>query len=121
VKKKSKKYHGNDLDDPSDQHLYAVYDHEEKKLFKFGLSNKPIGANGKCSRMEEQERAGNLWSNSIRYVARILIRVISGRRRGRAAEDDAVRKYAAKHGQLPRGNLNHIFLAKEERDKLEKT
>lgn len=119
MKKKEKKYHGNDLEDPSEQHLYAVYDHEERELFKFGISSKPIGTNGKCSRMEEQERAGNLWSNSIRYVARIIIRAIMGRRKGRAEEDDTLLKYQAKHGKLPRGNVDHTFLSEEERAKLE--
>ncbi|MEL7162745.1 MAG: hypothetical protein AAFN92_18445 [Bacteroidota bacterium] len=110
--------HGNDLNDPSDQHLYVIYDREERRIHKFGISNKKVGADGHCRRMRNQVNAGNRWSKIGRYVARILVKLIKGRRRARALEDDCIIKYRDKYGAYPRGNEDHQFLSEVERKKL---
>ncbi len=118
--RKKKKNHGNSLDSPKDQHLYVIYDHEEREVLKYGISDKPIDQNGKCQRMREQLADAVLFSNTLlRYAARILIWVIPGRRKGRAIEDDTIDKWRAKNdGAFPRGNKDHQYLSKKERAKL---
>lgn len=111
---KRKRKHGNKLDHDAEQHLYVIYDHKERTIFKFGVSKEPLDDDGKCSRMKKQVAEGNRWANMIRYVARVIIRSIQGRRKARSLEDDLVNKYQQKHGQLPRGNPDHKFLSDQE-------
>ena len=40
------KLHGNSRKSKKDCHLYAIYDTEENALFKYGISDKPIGKDG---------------------------------------------------------------------------
>lgn len=114
MKKRTKK-HGNRLDDDSDQHLYVIYDHKERTIFKFGISKAPIGDDNQCSRMKDQVTEGNRWADMLRYSARILIRIILGRRKARSAEDDFIKRYQDKNGHLPRGNPDHRFLSNDEK------
>jgi hypothetical protein len=46
--------HGNSLNNDKEHHLYAIHDRKEKDIFKYGISDKPIGEDGYSARMREQ-------------------------------------------------------------------
>lgn len=105
-----KTVHGNSNKSEDDRHLYVFYDHEERTIYKFGISKERIREeDDTCSRMRIQLGLFNSVANTLRYTVRILLRFLPGKTGGEAAEDDAIEKYQKKHGHLPRGNRKHRF------------
>ncbi|TXB63788.1 hypothetical protein [Phaeodactylibacter luteus] len=96
--------HGNSLDNEKEHHLYAIHDRKEKDIFKYGISDKPIGKDGYSSRMREQINFLNAAVGIIRYVGEILIKGIIGRKKARQLEDEHIKAYERKKGRKPRGN-----------------
>ena len=96
--------HGNSLDNNKEHHLYAIHDRKEKDIFKYGISDKPIGKDGYSSRMREQINFLNAAVGIIRYVGEILINGIIGRKKARQIEDEYIETYERKKGRKPRGN-----------------
>jgi len=39
-------FHGNSRQSTKEHHLYAIHDKEEADVFKYGISDKPIGEDG---------------------------------------------------------------------------
>ncbi|MEL6720658.1 MAG: hypothetical protein AAFP82_18280 [Bacteroidota bacterium] len=107
----AKDKHSNRLDNPNLHHLYFIYDFEEKEIYKFGISDKPVNTNNSSARLEEQIKLYNQVTGSPRFSGKILIKSIQGRRKARIKEDDLILKYEEKHGKRPRGNENHVFLS----------
>lgn len=60
-------FHGNSRDNPKAHHLYAIYDTEENDIFKYGISDKPIGEDGYSRRMREQVGYLNRAVGWLRY------------------------------------------------------
>ena len=102
--------HGNSIENDKKHHIYAIYDTEEDAIFKYGISDKPIAANGYSRRMTEQEDYLNRAVGWSRYIAVILIRDIDGRVQALAYEDDYIAAYRAQYGHNPRGNLTKSVL-----------
>ena len=98
------KVHGNSRQNDKHHHLYAIYDKEDNSLFKYGISDKPIGDDDYSARMREQVDYLNLAVGWLRYFAKILIRGISGRKEARRWEDEHIADYHSKYGTNPRGN-----------------
>ena len=96
--------HGNSRTNKKKHHLYHIFDQEEKDIFKYGISDKPIGQDGQSSRMREQVNYLNRAVGWLRYIAKILINGISGRIKARELENEYVDAYEKKHGRRPRGN-----------------
>ncbi|KGE86630.1 MAG: hypothetical protein ACE362_25035 [Phaeodactylibacter xiamenensis] len=96
--------HGNSLDNEKEHHLYAIHDRKEKDIFKYGISDKPIGKDGYSSRMREQINFLNAAVGIIRYVGEILIKGIIGRKKARQLEDEHIKAYERENGRKPRGN-----------------
>lgn len=115
-----KQPHGNDLDNPNDHVLYGVYDHEDRVLIKFGISEQKDVNNSKLpSRLLSQLITWNRVVGFIRFTGRVLIWMIPGRLKARRLEDDLVDKYTEKHGGQPRGNKNHPYLSAKRRAQAE--
>jgi hypothetical protein len=98
------KPHGNSNKNEREHHLYAIYDKEENDVFKYGISDKPIGSDGHSERMREQVDFLNLAVGWLRYFAEVLLRGLSPRPRARRIEDEYIDAYKAQHGRNPRGN-----------------
>ena len=96
--------HGNSLNNNKEHHLYAIHDRKEKDIFKYGISDKPIGNDGYSSRMREQINFLNAAVGFIRYVGEILINGIIGRKKALQLEDEHIKTYERKKGRKPRGN-----------------
>jgi hypothetical protein len=96
--------HGNSLDNEKEHHLYTIHDRKEKDIFKYGISDKPIGKDGYSSRMREQINFLNAAVGIIRYVGEILIKGIIGRKKARQLEDEHIEAYERENGRKPRGN-----------------
>ena len=97
--------HGNSRTNNKKHHLYQIYDQEEKDVFKYGISDKPIGKDGQSSRMREQVNYLNRAVGWLRYIAKILISGIAGRIKARELEDEHIDAYEKKKGRRPRGNV----------------
>lgn len=97
--------HGNSIQNDKKHHLYTIYDSEEDDVFKYGISDKPIAANGYSRRMTEQEDYLNRAVGWSRYKAIILIKEIDGRIEALELEQQHIDTYRAKNGRNPRGNV----------------
>ena len=97
--------HGNSFQNQSPHHLYAIYDLEENTIFKYGISDKPIGINSYSKRMSEQVDYLNRAVGWSRYFATVLIRDIDGREKALDIETHHIDNYRLEFGRNPRGNL----------------
>lgn len=100
------RFHGNSRKNDKDHHLYAIHDAEENDIFKYGISDKPIGEDGYSKRMRDQVDYLNRAVGWLRFFAEILIFGIRGRPKARQLEDEHIKAYKDKHGQNPRGNVD---------------
>lgn len=99
-------FHGNSKHNEKEHHLYAIYDKEDNDVFKYGISDKPIGEDEYSKRMHEQVDYLNRAVGWIRYFAEVLLRGIIGKAKARQLEDDYIDAYREQHGQNPRGNVH---------------
>lgn len=99
-----KRKHNNALDNDADHHLYEFFDKQENETFKYGISSDPIGPDGLSRRIRRQLDIFNLAAGWLRYLARILVTGIPGRKAAEELEDQYLDEFEKKHGKLPRGN-----------------
>lgn len=100
-------FHGNSKQNPNEHHLYALYDTEENDIFKYGISDKPIGKDGYSKRMREQVDFLNRAVGWGRYFAVVLVKNITGRDKALQIENDYINAYREKYGRNPRGNIEN--------------
>ncbi len=98
------KIHGNSKKSKKLHHLYAIHDREEEKVFKYGISGKPLSENDKSNRAEGQVSIFNKLVGWSRFFAKILIRNISGRKKADKIERKYIKKFTEEYGEPPRGN-----------------
>lgn len=96
--------HGNSHQNLNDYHLYEIADEQEKEVFKYGISDEPIGTDGLSKRVRGQLSILNLAAGWLRYFGRILMTGIPGRKRAEEVEDEHITAFEAEHGRRPRGN-----------------
>jgi hypothetical protein len=96
--------HRNSYENDELHHLYEIIDRLDNSVFKYGISCKPIDADGSSSRMREQINHLNRIDQWPRFFARILIQDIPGKREARRLETEHILAYALEHGDRPRGN-----------------
>jgi hypothetical protein len=99
-----KKVHRNSHENKEAHHLYEFFDQQENEVFKYGISSDPIEADGLSRRIHRQLSIFNLAAGWLRYIARILVSNISGRKAAEELEDKFMQEFEDKHGRLPRGN-----------------
>ncbi len=97
-------FHGNSLQNGERHHLYEIVDSEDETVFKYGIYDNPIEADGISKRIREQLELGNLYAGWDRYFARILLTGIEDRERALEIEDEHIKAFRKKHGRKPRGN-----------------
>jgi len=98
------KVHRNSNRNQEPQHLYEIWDKENDEVFKYGISDDPIEADGFSDRVRDQLYYLNLAANWIRYIGRILVVGITGKMLARKMEDDYIDAYINEYGKRPRGN-----------------
>ncbi|MEN0003596.1 MAG: hypothetical protein AAF798_05615 [Bacteroidota bacterium] len=96
--------HGNSRKNKKKHHLYAIHDQEEEDIFKYGISDSPIGKDGYSKRIREQVNFLNSAVGWLRYIGEILVQSIAGRAKARALEDEYIENYEKENGRKPRGN-----------------
>ncbi|MCB0551999.1 MAG: hypothetical protein KDD02_00495 [Phaeodactylibacter sp.] len=99
------KRHGNSKKNDRPHHLYEIRDKKDDDVFKYGISDNPIGKDGLSKRIRIQTSFLNLAVGWVRYFAKILVRNIPGRERAQRIEDEFIDSYREKHGRKPRGNI----------------
>lgn len=97
--------HGNSLENDKPHHLYEIRDKKESSVFKYGISDDPIDDDGLSDRLRRQVNFMNLVAGFARFIGKILIKGIAGRKKARQLEDEYIDSYTDKHGQRPRGNI----------------
>ncbi|MEQ1744094.1 MAG: hypothetical protein ABMA02_01600 [Saprospiraceae bacterium] len=97
-------HHGNSKRSDRSNHLYGTYDEQPDALFKYGISSGKIGKDGMSKRMRYQVDFLNLAAGFLKYIARILVRNISGRKEAERIEQEYIDAYKNEHGANPRGN-----------------
>ncbi len=108
----AKKQHSNLHKNPNVHHLYLIYDFQEREIYKFGISDKPVNKDNTSSRLTKQVILYNRVAGSKRFDGRIITYPINGRINARQIEDELILKFKTKYNRFPRGNENHQFLKK---------
>ena len=101
---KKKKRHGNSLDNDAPHHVYEINDIQENEIFKYGISQDPIEADGLSKRLRDQLNLYNVVAGFVRFFARILIRNIPNRIEALDLEEQHIDAHEKKFGKKPRGN-----------------
>jgi hypothetical protein len=75
------KTHANSHQNQEDHHLYEIFDFEEQDVYKYGICGNPLNADGTSPRAERQVRAFNRLVGFFRFVAKVLVIGIPGRKK----------------------------------------
>ena len=97
--------HGNSHKNKNLHHLYGIFEHETDDVFKYGISDDPIGKDDLSYRVRSQLRFANLAAGFIKFFAKILLRSIPGRKEAERIEREHIDIYVEKHRRKPPGNL----------------
>lgn len=98
------KIHGNSTKNNNRHHLYEIWDKKEKDVYKYGISDDPIEEDGLSKRIRDQLSLFNNVANWVRFIARIILDNIPGRKKALEIEDEYIDAYEKKYGKPPRGN-----------------
>ncbi len=101
-------FHGNSKKNQKPHHLYEVFDKQADDVFKYGISCDPIEKDGLSERIRNQLDIWNIVAGFVRFVARILMSNIPGRKRALEIEDEYITAYADKNGRNPLGNRKKL-------------
>lgn len=99
------KPHANSHDNDAEHHLYEIFDVERNGVYKYGISGKPLLADGTSPRANEQISLFNRLVGMVRFFAKVLVIGIPGRKRAEAIEQEYVDAFRDKYGHNPPGNL----------------
>jgi URI fold toxin 2 len=100
-----KKPHANSHENEAEHHLYEIFDIERDKVFKYGISGKPLNSDGTSPRANEQVALFNRVVGMNRFFARVILTQIDGRLRALEIEDENTEKFREQYGSKPPGNL----------------
>jgi hypothetical protein len=96
--------HGNSHKNNNLHHLYEITDTYENEVYKFGISDDEIEADGLSARRRNQLSLFNILANFLRFAGRILVRDIPGRKEAERIEEEYIRRHIEQNGKRPRGN-----------------
>ncbi len=102
------KPHGNSFLNKEPHHLYEIWDTINEEVFKYGISDDPLGKDGYSNRIREQLEIYNLAADANRYNAKVLKTNIPGRKAAEKVEVEFILAYENKFGKKPRGNRKKI-------------
>lgn len=100
--------HGNSNKSQREHHLFEIRDLEKKDTLKYGICGEPLNKDGSSPRANKQVNLFNVVVSWARFVAKVLLTGISGRKKAREIEDQYIDAYQEKHGKPPRGNRDRI-------------
>ncbi|MDZ4678951.1 MAG: hypothetical protein SH848_11020 [Saprospiraceae bacterium] len=86
-------------------HLYGIFEKDTDDVFKYGISDDPMGEDGLSNRVRAQVRFANLAAGFLKFFAKILMFNIPGRAKAEEIEREHIEVYRQKNGQKPSGNL----------------
>ncbi len=98
------KEHGNSRRNPNAHHLYDIHKIRNRDIFKYGITDDEIEADGLSARVRTQVGDMNLAAEYKKYEAEILIQDIPGRAEALRIERQFIDAYFLKHGRNPKGN-----------------
>ena len=98
------KLHGKSLKNDKPHHLYQMDDLKQEEVFKYGISDDPIEADGLSKRLRDKLDLMNLIVGYIRFVGKIIMKRINGRKEALKIEDRHITDYEKAKGKRPRGN-----------------
>ena len=99
--------HGNSYTNEEEHHVYEIIDSERSDVFKYGICAKPLEPDGSSARGNEQANFLNNAVGWFRFLARVVMAGIYGRRKAREAEHELVENYKKENGHYPPGNKDH--------------
>ncbi|MCW5923788.1 MAG: hypothetical protein KIS77_15690 [Saprospiraceae bacterium] len=74
-------------------HLYAIIDGDDDSIYKYGITDNVIDADGLSDRVREQVDLFNRIAGFPRFYAKILLREIPGRRQAREIERQHIQAF----------------------------
>jgi URI fold toxin 2 len=96
--------HANSHKNQDEHHLYEIFDLEEQDVFKYGVCGNPLNSDGSSPRAERQVRSFNRLVGFFRFVSRVILTGIAGRKQAEDIENEYIDAYELKNGRRPRGN-----------------
>lgn len=101
-----KKLHGNSKRNENIHHLYGILDSEEQDdVFKFGITDDPLEADGLPRRPKDQALFLNRAVRWIRFFVKVFVTNIPGRAKAEEIERAYIDEYRKTHGRNPNGNI----------------
>ena len=98
------KRHGNSNENDAEHHLYEIFDQERANTYKYGICGDPLNADGSSPRANIQVKEFNRAFGWLRFLARVLLAGIPGRREAKRIENEYLEAYREKWGEYPPGN-----------------
>jgi len=96
--------HGNSHRNKNPHHLYEIWDQQDEEIFKYGISDDLVEADGQSARLRDQLNLFNLIANFLRFVGKVLRTDILGRSEAERIENEHIAHYKQQYGKRPRGN-----------------
>lgn len=96
--------YANSHENQEEHHLYEIYDTMEDDVYNYGICGSPLCHDGSSPRANRQVREYNRLVGFLRFLSKVLLTGIPGRKRAEEVEDEYIKAYEAKHGKKPRGN-----------------
>ncbi len=62
--------HGNSKKNPNPHHLYGIFEEKTGEVFKYGITDDPLGKDGLPARARKQVTIFNLAAGFIKFIAR---------------------------------------------------
>lgn len=96
--------HANSHENQSEHHLYEIYDTVDEDVYKYGISGELLNSDGSSPRANRQVREYNRVVGFLRFLAKVLLTGIPGRKRAEEIENEKIAGYEKSKGHRPRGN-----------------
>ena len=87
-----------------EHHLYEIVDQKTNTVFKYGICGRVLNKDGSSPRANEQVNLFNRLAGWARYIARIILTGISGRKKAEEIEEEYIEQFKEKNGSRPDGN-----------------
>lgn len=97
--------HGNSKKNPNPHHLYGIFEEKTNDVFKYGITDDPIGKDGLPARTRKQITILNLAAGFLKFIGKVLISSIPGRAEAEKIEREHIQEHLEKFGSRPPGNL----------------
>ena len=97
--------HGNSKKNPNPHHLYGIFEEKTNDVFKYGITDDPIGKDGLPARARKQLTILNLAAGFLKFICKVLLSGIPGRAEAEKIEREHIQEHQGTFGKMPPGNL----------------